>query len=89
MKVSAISSDRGMLVLRMRFFDGSLKRALEESDAPVRFSGSICGPGFVRFDGIAGEHARYERSGADMILTGIANNKGKPGRYHVLLKREK
>ena len=88
-KVSAISSEQGALVLRMRFFDGSLKHALEDKDAPVVFSASTCGPSFIRFDGTGGEYTRYERSGDDMINVGIANNKGKPGQYHVLLKREK
>jgi hypothetical protein len=32
-KLSAISSEQGALVLRMRFFDGSLKHALEDKDA--------------------------------------------------------
>ena len=88
-KISAISSEQGALVLRMRFFDGSLKHALEDKDAPVVFSASTCGPSFIRFDGTGGEYTRYERSGDDMINVGIANNKGKPGQYHVLLKREK
>ena len=88
-KLGAISSEQGILVLRMRFFDGSLKRALEDKDAPVVFSASACGPGFIQFGGTGGEYMRYERSGHDMINTGIANNNGKPGQYHVLLIREK
>ena len=88
-KLSAISSENGVLVLRMRFFDGSLKHALEDKDAPVVFSASTCGPGFIQFDGTGGEYTRYERSGDDMVNTGVANNNGKPGQYHVLLRREK
>jgi hypothetical protein len=88
-KLSAISSEQGALVLRMRFFDWSLKHALEDKDAPVVFSASACGPSFVQFDGVGGEYTRYECSGDDMTNTGIANNNGKPGQYHVLLIREK
>ena len=88
-KLSAISSEEGALVLRTRFFDGSLKHSLQDKDAPVVFSASLCGQGFIQFDGPAGEYTRYERSGDNMIITGIADNNGKPGRYHTLLKREK
>ena len=89
MKLSAISSEQGTLVLRMRFFDGSLKNAWQDKDAPVVFSASACGPGFIQFDGPGGEYTRYERSGDNLINTGIADNNGKPGRYHALLVREK
>jgi hypothetical protein len=88
-KLSTISPEQGMLVLRMRFFDGSLQHALEDKDAPVVFSASACGPGFIQFDGKYGEYTRYERSGDNMINSGIANNNGKPGQYRVLLVREK
>jgi hypothetical protein len=88
-KLSAISSEQGALVLRMRFFDGSLKHALEDKDAPVVFSASACGPSFIQFDGTGGEYTRYERSGDDIINTGIANNSGKAGQYRVLLSKAK
>ena len=88
-KLSAISSEQGKLVLRMRFFDGALKRAMQDKDAPVVWSASACGPGFIQFDGPGREYTRYERSGDDMVNTGIADNNGKPGRYQVLFIREK
>jgi hypothetical protein len=87
--LSAISSERSTLVLRMRFFDGSLKHALEDKGAPVVFSASACGPGFVQFEGMAGEYTRYQRSGDELIHTGVANNNGKSGQYKVLLTRDK
>ena len=88
-KLSAISAEQGKLILRMRFFDGSLKHALEDKDAPVVWAASSCGPEFIQFDGPGSEYSRYERSGADMINTGIANDNGKPGHYRVLLTEEK
>ena len=88
-KLSAISSQENMLVLRMWFFDGSLKHTLGGQDAPVFYPVSACGPGFIQFHGIGGEYTRYERLGADVVNTGIANNNGKPGHYRVLLVREK
>ena len=88
-KLATISSEQGALVLRLRFFDGSLSHALEDKDAPVVFPEASCGPGFIQFNGTAGEYTRYERSGDGLINTGIANNNGKPGQYRVLLTREK
>ncbi|HEX5324784.1 MAG TPA: DUF6265 family protein [Capsulimonadaceae bacterium] len=88
LKLSAISSEQAGLILRMRFFDGSLERGLQESGAPITFSVSSCGRGFVQFDGPYGEYTRYELSGAEMTNTGIADNNGKPGRYRIVFTRD-
>jgi hypothetical protein len=73
--------DKGAVVMLLRHFDGGLKRAWEERDAPMVFAASSCNKDAAVFDGQgdrAGEHLTYRRSGNDLLIIGDFLHHGKP-----------
>jgi len=71
------------IIMVLRHFDGGLKRAWEERDAPMVFKAATCGASSAMFDGQgdhAGEHLTYERSGRNLHIIGDFIHHGTPQR---------
>jgi hypothetical protein len=78
-----VRQDGGDIVMVLRHFDGGLKRAWEERDAPMLFKAASCGATSAVFDGQGdhtGEHLTYERKGDALHIIGDFIHHGTPSR---------
>ena len=90
-RLTAISSEQGRLVLRERHFDGALIHAGEGVDDPVTFVATSCGPASIAFEGRgrwAGGRLTYRRTGATLVVEGEVRDNGPAGHYQTILTRE-
>jgi hypothetical protein len=80
-EIMTIRMDGSDVVMVLRHFDGGLKRAWEERDAPVIFKASVCDRESAVFDGQgdhAGEHLSYKRSAEKLLIVGDFLHHGTP-----------
>jgi hypothetical protein len=69
------------IAMMLRHFDGGLRRAWEEREAPMVFNASSCDSNSAVFDGQgthAGEHLTYKRDGKKLHIIGDFLHRGKP-----------
>jgi len=80
-EVMTIKEDGNATSMVLRHFDGGLRKAWEERDAPMVFSAANCNRNTVVFDGQgdhAGEHMTYRRSGESLLIIGDFLHHGTP-----------
>jgi len=88
-EIMTVRPDGAALVMILRHFDGGLKRAWEDRDAPMVFEASACDRNSVVFDGQGnhvGEHLTYRRSANDLLIIGDFLHNGTPHReeWHMI-----
>jgi hypothetical protein len=80
-EIMTVRQDGNGVVMLLRHFDGGLKRAWEERDAPMVFAASSCESGSAVFDGQGdrmGERLTYKRTGNSLLIIGDFLHHGKP-----------
>jgi len=80
-EVMTVKQDGDAISMLLRHFDGGLRRAWEERDAPMIFKASVCEKDSVVFDGQGdheGEHLTYQRTGTRLLIIGDFLHKGVP-----------
>jgi hypothetical protein len=88
-EIMTIRPDGDALVMVLRHFDGGLKRAWEERDAPMLFKATVCERDSAVFDGQGdrvGEHLSYRRTGKTLLIVGDFLHHGTPDHeeWHML-----
>jgi hypothetical protein len=80
-EIMTIKEDGENISLVLRHFDGGLKRAWEEREAPMVFNVASCARNSVVFDGQgdhSGEHLTYRRTGRNLLIVGDFIHRGTP-----------
>jgi hypothetical protein len=80
-EIMTVRLDGTAVVMTLRHFDGGLKRAWEEREAPMVFKASVCARNSAVFDGQgdrAGEHLTYRRSANELLIIGDFLHHGRP-----------
>jgi hypothetical protein len=80
-EASSIAPDSGRIELHLRHFDGALRHAWEEKDAPMIFVLAQCDGDSAVFDGTGartGEHMTYRKESDGVTFIGNFLHQGKP-----------
>jgi hypothetical protein len=80
-EIMTVRLEGDAVLMVLRHFDGGLRRAWEERDAPMVFKASVCDRNSAVFDGQgehAGEHLTYQRSADKLLIVGDFLHHGTP-----------
>jgi hypothetical protein len=92
-ELMTVRQEGDALSMVLRHFDGGLRKAWEEREAPMIFNASSCDSRSAVFDGQGshvGEHLTYKRAGKKLRIIGDFLHQGKPDHeeWAMILKRD-